>query len=138
MKKSLLYITFIFLGFQISFAQVWETSITPQNGYINEISVVNDHVIWIKDPIEANGFSISVDGGISWEHKNFPTLFINNNFNTGILNAVDENTAYIIVSGSDMQSLVGLYKTIDAGNTWERESAIFNSALISFPSIGPE
>lgn len=123
----------MFLSLNTFYAQNWTTLNTPQADVINEISVINDDIIWIKDQNDTNGFSISIDGGNSWTNKSFPATFTSNNFSTGVLSAVDANTAYIIVSQSNNQSLVGLYKTTDAGDTWTRENNIFNNAS-SFPN----
>ncbi|XCF07622.1 T9SS type A sorting domain-containing protein [Tamlana crocina] len=131
MKRLLLFFLLCttFVG-----AQNWITSSTQQADLINEISVVNDDVIWLMDQQGTpNGFSISTDGGQSWTHKNFPALFSENNFNLGVLSAVDANTAYVIVSLADDANLVGVYKTTDAGTTWLREPTIFNGGA-SFPN----
>ncbi len=131
MKRLLL---FFFLSINLIYSQNWITSNTQQSSVINNVSVVNDDIIWIMDQIGSNGFSISTDGGISWIHKNFPQMFTTENFySLGILSAVDENTAYLIVSGADNANLVGLYKTTDAGNSWNKENSIFNSGS-SFPN----
>ena len=131
MKRILLYLFLISIN--LIYSQNWITSTTAQSNIINEVSVVNDDIVWIMDQLNTNGFSISTDGGMTWTHKNFPALFTDNNFNTGVLSAVDENTAYIIVSVADNPNLVGLYKTTDAGNSWNKENSIFNSGS-SFPN----
>ncbi|GAA4896838.1 hypothetical protein GCM10023311_21980 [Flaviramulus aquimarinus] len=130
MKQLLLL---FLLSVNLIYSQNWTTSSTSQLSLLNNVSVVNDDIIWIMDQTTSNGFSISTDGGVTWTKKSFPALFADNNFSTGVLSAVDENTAYIIVSYSDNSSLNGLYKTTDSGNNWIRESLIFNGGS-SFPN----
>lgn len=132
MKHLLLLLVF---STNLIYAQDWITTVTQQSDLINEISVVDDNVIWVMDQGDnPNGFSISTDGGLNWIKKSFPQYFTDNNFYAlGVLSAVSETTAYIIVSGADNASLVGLYKTTDSGDTWQRENAIFNTGF-SFPN----
>ncbi len=132
MKKFLLILCFISLSTNATLGQNWQTSNTALTT-IRNVSAVNDDVVWVNDSNLNNGFSISIDGGITWESKNYPSLFIDNNFGLGMLSAVDTNTAYIIVSLADNPALVGLYKTTDAGDTWLREGTIFNS-VDAFPN----
>ena len=85
MKKKLLLVTFIFLNANLLTSQVWQVSNTPQLDIIEDISVVNDNVIWIKDQSNANsGISISNDGVLTWIHKDFPALFTDNSFSLGV------------------------------------------------------
>ena len=126
MKKFLLLFCLISLSTNSTFSQNWQTSSTSHN-VINNVSIVDDNIIWINDRDVNNGISISTDGGATWEFKNYPNLFISNSAGLGVLSAVDNNTAYITAYSGD-PTVNGLYKTSDAGDTWIRESAIFNSA----------
>jgi len=49
----------------------WTKTLTGQSVMIDQISVVSDSVIWIKDLL-GDKFSITVNGGKTWTTKNFP------------------------------------------------------------------
>lgn len=100
----------------------WNQYLTNQTSLIDEVSVVNDNVVWITDQ-DATQFSITTDGGNSWVTKNFPPEIVGPY--TGPLTATSATTAYVVVS---WDTNIGIYKTIDGGDTWVKQSSGFNAA----------
>jgi len=133
MKRLILILVITFANFSPAIAQTWNNLPCPQP-FAFDISVSEGDVIWTKGQSSPEmGFSLSTDGGASWVTKDFPPLFLSNDFSLGVLSGVNATTAYIIVSTAADQSAVGVYKTIDAGDTWSREPNLFND-IGSFPN----
>lgn len=111
----------------------WNQYLTGQTSLIDEISVVNENIIWITDQ-NSTALSISTDGGNSWETKNFPAEIISSTVNgspVGNISAVNGSTAFAINSSGTNE---GVFKTTDSGITWARQSSAFNSTN-SFPDL---
>jgi len=109
----------------------WTKTLTGQSVMIDQISVVSDSVIWIKDLL-GDKFSITVNGGKTWTTKNFPAA-ISAPGTTSSLSAVSDQVAFVILSISISTNTCGVYKTTDGGVTWVRQATAFNSPL-SFPN----
>lgn len=125
MKKILLVFVSLVL-FYTSMQAQWNQYLTKQTTLIDQVSVVNDNVVWITDTAIAH-FSITTDGGISWITKSFPASLIGSS--VGGLTAVSATTSFFVVSqGPDM----GIYKTTNSGDTWVKQTSGFNPT-ISFP-----
>jgi len=111
----------------------WNQYLTGQTSFIDEISVVNENVIWFTDE-NATAFSISTDGGTSWQNKDYPYEIISSrtsNGSNGNICGVNATSAFIVVS---LGTNKGIFKTTDSGNNWIRQSTVFNSAN-SFPDM---
>lgn len=126
--KKLLFILIALMLFGTSTKAQWNQYLTGQESLIRDISVVNDNDIWIKDQ---NGvqFSITTDGGNSWVTKQFPADMTTNM--PGGIYAISATTAYLTVS---MGTNKGVYKTTNSGETWTRQTTMFNSAN-AFPDF---
>jgi len=127
MKKIILCLTFLF-SLTIYIHAQWKQSLSGQSGLIDNISVVNDNVVWIKD-ISGDSVSITINGGIDWVTKKLTPEMIAGG--TGALCAVSSTTAYMIISKT---SNMGVYKTTNSGDTWTRQATAFNNST-SFPDL---
>jgi len=108
----------------------WTRTLTGQTALIDQVSVVSDSIIWIKD-LNGDRFSITVNGGRTWTTKNFP-VGISIPGITSSLSAVSNQVAFVILSTDTPTNTRGVYKTTDGGVTWSRQTTAFNSPL-SFP-----
>jgi hypothetical protein len=131
--KKLLFVLIALMLFGTSMKAQWNQYLTGQTSFIDEMSVVNDNVIWVTD-MNATSFSITTDGGTSWQTKNFPPEIISSrssNGSNGNICGVNATTAFIVLSQGTNK---GIFKTTDSGNTWIRQSTVFNSTN-SFPDM---
>lgn len=135
MKKLLLSFSLLALGFT-SNAQTWTEQATGYpiaSTYTGEISIVDENVAWAlaqrTSTVNHQTFSKTSDGGSSWE-----TGSINVGNTTGLaignITAVSATTAWVSVFPvSTALATQGIYKTIDGGLTWTRQTtATFNTA----------
>jgi photosystem II stability/assembly factor-like uncharacterized protein len=107
----------------------WSPSYFGQNSWAVNMSVANDSTIWVED-INADSISITTNGGGSWTSKPLP---IPNGFlrAAGGICAISESKAYYILGTSDSK---GIYKTINGGDTWTKQTTGFNQSSF-WPSI---
>lgn len=127
--KELFYL--VGFGFSFLFAPAvsaqWTQKLTEQTSLINNISVVDNNIIWICDQ-DRKAVSISTDGGVSWTRNDLPAVMIEGS--TGGICAVSATTAYMIVSMGQK----GVYKTTDGAKNWTRQPTAFNNEY-SFPNF---
>jgi photosystem II stability/assembly factor-like uncharacterized protein len=127
--KSLFFLTgFVFAFHFVPTASAqWTQKLTEQTSLINNISVVDNNIIWISDQ-DRKAVSISTDGGVSWTKNDLPAVMIEGS--TGGICAVSATTAYMIVSMGQK----GVYKTTDGAKNWTRQPTAFNNEG-SFPDF---
>ena len=119
-KNLFLFISFVFSFLFVSTASAqWTQKLTEQTSLINNISVVNDNIIWISDQ-NGQSVSISTDGGVTWTKNDLPAVMTEGG--TGGFCAVSATTAYMIVSADQK----GVYKTTDGAKNWTRQPTAFN------------
>lgn len=104
----------------------WNQSLTDHTSLIIEISVCNDSVVWTK--CGNDKFSI-IKKGNNMVTKSFPSEMIANGI--GGFSAVNESTAYVIVCQGANK---GIYKTINQGDNWIKQSTGFNENS-TFPNF---
>ena len=119
MKKIILFIL-VLLCNGVAFGQ-WNKSLTGQTSLVDNMSLVKDTTLWIKDQT-GESVSLSNNSGKSWITKKLPEVMINGG--TGGFCAVSNTTAYMIVSNADK----GVYKTTDGGDTWTKQSTGFTAS----------
>jgi photosystem II stability/assembly factor-like uncharacterized protein len=107
----------------------WHQTGIIQDAEIENISVINDNVLWVTDK-SADTISITTDGGASWTSKPFPVP-PNSGIAGGGICALSESKAYCIVSNSDLK---GIYITTDGGNNWTQQTTGFNINS-TFPDV---
>lgn len=127
--KSLFFLTgFVFAFHFVPTASAqWTQKLTEQSSLINNISVVDNNIIWITDQ-DDKAVSISTDAGVSWTKNDLPAVMIEGG--TGGICAVSATTAYMIVSMGQK----GVYKTTDGAKNWTRQPTAFNNEG-SFPDF---
>lgn len=124
---------FFFIGFVFAFHFVptasaqWTQKLTEQSSLINNISVVDNNIIWITDQ-DDKAVSISTDAGVSWTKNDLPAVMTEGG--TGGISAVSATTAYMIVSMGQK----GVYKTTDGAKNWTWQPTAFNNEG-SFPDF---
>jgi hypothetical protein len=135
MKKLLLSFSLLVLGFS-SNAQTWTEQATGYpiaSTYTGDISIVDDNVAWAlaqrTSTVNHQTFSKTSDAGQTWESG---SIGVGNATGLGIGNitAVSATTAWVSVFPvSAALATQGVYKTIDGGATWTRQTtATFNTS----------
>ena len=119
MIKRYTLLTLILLVYISTKAQ-WYQAKSGQNRITYNLSVVDANTVWHNDD-NGDSISYSIDGGENWTTKALPSNLASN---IGGLCAINENTAYVIASQGSQR---GIYKTIDAGNSWTKQTTGFNS-----------
>ncbi|QBZ97136.1 T9SS type A sorting domain-containing protein [Flavobacterium sangjuense] len=138
MKKLLLFSLLVFAF--TSNAQVsWTTQNTnfPVDGsYTGDIAVVDANIAWaLVQRVTATNhqtFSKTINGGTNWTTG---SIGVGNTTGLGIGNitAVDASTAWVSTFPTGSTSAQqGVYKTIDGGTTWTRQTT---AAFSSSPSL---
>ena len=131
--KKFLFVLLTFMLLVTSIKAQWKQSYLWSSAEIKLMSVVNDNIVWVKDSYGSK-ISITSDGCKTWTSKELPTIFnpfSTNGLSSGGITAINATTAYQLISqGTDM----GIYKTTDAGTTWNKQLSGFNSTS-SFPDI---
>mgnify|MGYP003408053821 CR=1 FL=1 len=142
MKKTLLLI-FIASCFS-SNAQFWTpkaTSFSQINRGVDDISIVDDNVIWAKaydgasnTPQNVRQFTKSTDGGNTWTSGTINLGTNTNTLNISSITAVSATTAWVTAIPSPSGS-GGVWKTVDGGTNWTKQiTALFDTAD-SFPNL---
>ncbi|MDD3080148.1 MAG: T9SS type A sorting domain-containing protein [Paludibacter sp.] len=127
-----LYLILIFFSVAVFVDAQWVQRNALQTSYIDNVSVVNQNVIWLTDQTNLS-VSISTDDGQTWVNRPYTELF--DGCTLGSFSAVSETTAYIVAAGAyaETVSKTGLYKTTDGGISWTKVSNVFSSS--SFPNF---
>lgn len=107
----------------------WSRYKTNHTKLIDNISIVNDDVMWITDETGTK-FSITKDGGKTWQQKSFPIMM--SNYVIGGLKAINDSVAYVVVC--EGFSLCGVFKTTDGGNNWTQQTNMFTKSG-SYPNF---
>lgn len=129
MKKlllSLLLASSFFANAQYSWLEQ-STAYPVASSYTGDISVVDANVAWsMVQRTTATNFqrvSYTLDGGTTWTTKAV-TLPSTSTLGIGNISAVNATTAYISVfpPGTTSPSTQGIYKTINSGTTWIKQT----------------
>jgi photosystem II stability/assembly factor-like uncharacterized protein len=135
MKRFLFLSLFLFTVFfsYTVVAQNWQiqNSNFPVDVMVTDFSAVNNQVCWAvgqKYPQNSNpyaGYIRTTNGGDTWICDTIPGI-PDGYFQ--IIFAIDADTAYATVYVQSGESSKGIYKTTNAGITWNRQNA-YNSSL---------
>ena len=134
MKKILLLLSFLFIAsVSNAVAQNWQiqNSNFPADVMVINFSVVNSQICWAvgqkypPNSLPYTGYIRTTNGGNNWS---FNTISgITNGYLAEIF-ATDANTAYVsCYKLVGTTGTIGIYKTTDGGNTWNRQNA-YNSS----------
>lgn len=104
----------------------WVQIKTEESSLIDRISIVDDDIMWIGSQ-NKNSVSYTTDGGESWYKKDLPESMAGK---IGGISATSSTTAYCVVS----QGEKGIYKTINSGDNWVKQSTGFNNNS-AFPNF---
>lgn len=143
--KKILLLALAITGFSAQ-AQFWTpkaTTFTTVSRGVNDISIVDDNVVWVKayDGSGANDQTVkqyarSVDGGNTWTSGNINLGLGTGTATLGIggIAGASATTAWV-AAYPNSTTPGGIYKTENGGTTWTKQStAIFNGAD-SFPNL---
>ena len=135
MKRLLVLFVVLFAVFfpYTVVAQNWQiqNSNFPVDVMVTDFSAVNNQVCWAigqKYPQNSNpyaGYIRTTDGGGTWTCDTIPGI-PDGYFQ--IIFAIDADTAYATVYVQSGENSKGIYKTTNAGTTWNRQNA-YNASL---------
>jgi subtilisin family serine protease/photosystem II stability/assembly factor-like uncharacterized protein len=118
---------------------IQNTGFTSQSRGVKNISIVDENIVWITaydgsgngDNIQE--FSRTNDNGQNWS----PGFIDVGNSELGIsmIHAISYNTAWVVAYPFNNLSYGGIFKTINGGNTWERQNTASYSAPGAFPNV---
>ncbi|RZK10066.1 MAG: T9SS type A sorting domain-containing protein [Flavobacterium sp.] len=142
MKKTLLL---IFITSCLSaHAQLWTpkaTGFNQVNRGVDDISIVDDNVIWAKaydgasnTPQNVRQFTKSIDGGNTWTSGNINLGTGQNTLNISSITAVSSTTAWASAIPSPTGS-GGVWKTADGGTTWTKQTTALFDTEDSFANL---
>lgn len=142
MKKTLLLI--FITSCLSSHAQFWTpkpTSFSQVNRGVDDISIVDNNIIWAKaydgasnTPQNVRQFTKSIDGGNTWISGTINLGTGQNTLNISSITAVSATTAWITAIPSPTGS-GGVWKTIDGGSNWTKQTTALFDTDDSFPNL---
>ena len=130
MKNLLTFSIFFMLASIIIYSQSWkeQTVSVPSNSLVS-FSIVDNNICWAfwstsyaSSTQFKNGVIRSTDYGETWSGGEIPEIEM------GIImwiEALDANTAFIVVENWAGAGLQGIYKTTDGGNKWLRDTVAY-------------
>ncbi len=134
MKKLLTILAFLFFASAIIYSQTWQakTISVPSNVLVGPFSIVNKNVTWamwstsyISNTQFKNGVIRTTDGGETWSGGEILET------ETGIgmwIDALNADTAFLVVENWAGTGRQGIYKTTNGGNTWSRNKLAYASS----------
>lgn len=144
MKRLLLHLL-LFSPILIN-AQFWTekaTGFTTPSRSLNSISIVDSNVIWANafdntaplSPVYTiREFTKSIDGGNTWVAGSVNLGANSNDMGTSTISAVSATTAWVSVSPGAVNT-GGIWKTMDAGLTWNKQATALFSGVNSYPNF---
>lgn len=128
MKKVLLSLALISLSFGAN-AQSWIDQGTKlaQYYYPSVISIVDANTVWVDASDGSGGGAYpkvisKTTNGSTWTATNITGLTSPNTATVSDISAVDANTAYIVTAPSSGTAGNGIYKTINGGTSWTKQT----------------
>lgn len=142
MKKTLLLI--LVASCLSSYGQFWTpkaTGFSQVNRGVDDISIVDNTIIWAKaydgasnTPQNVRQFTKSIDGGNTWTSGTINLGTGQNTLNISSITAVSATTAWISAIPSPTGS-GGIWKTIDGGTNWTKQTTALFDTDDSFPNL---
>ena len=142
MKKILLFATLL-VAFSTQAQDYWTEYATSQPAAstgMRSISIVDDNVTWLSNSCGTTGcttirrYSKTVDGGLTWTTGVVDLGPTSANLEIANIHGVSADVAYASVFPKATDA-GGIYKTIDGGTTWTKQTtASFNDAA-SFANL---
>ena len=142
MKKTLLLI--LVTSCLSSHGQLWTpkaTGFSQVNRGVDDISIVDNTIIWAKaydgasnTPQNVRQFTKSIDGGNTWTSGTINLGTGQNTLNISSITAVSATTAWISAIPSPTGS-GGIWKTIDGGTNWTKQTTALFDTDDSFPNL---
>jgi len=119
----------------------YATTFNDASRGIRQISIVNDNVVWAIAYDGSGGganvqeLTLSVDGGLTWQSKAINLGGGTGGLGIAQISAIDANTAWIVAYPNSAFGRGGIWKTVDAGDSWTKQvSAVYNDAS-SFSNV---
>ena len=141
MRKTLLIACSAMLFSTLSNAQAWieqNSNFTTISEGVNDISVVNDNVVWITGYDGSGGganlidFAVSSDGG-----NNFVTGTVGTDttYQFSNISAISDDTAWVCMFNQVAGAGGGIWQTVDGGFLWTQQAAGLIYDANSFPNV---
>lgn len=130
---TLLFISSIF--FQSNLTAQWESlgsGITNNAINLFSIAVVDENIVWgvgfplSGAPTNIPDYTYTTDGGLSWNPGVIPPL--GGVYQPLNIQAIDDQTAWILMVDVPSQQSVKVVKTTDGGATWTEQTGGFNDS----------
>lgn len=129
--------------FSQTFWTAKSTGFTEVSRGLDDISIVDNNVIWAKayDGVTtANAvrqFTRSIDGGNTWTAGNINLGANQTQLSVSCISAISATTAWVTAYSNNPNTVLGgVWKTTDSGVTWTRQStALFNNTVDSFTNV---
>lgn len=144
MQKSLLY-TLLLVSI-VSNAQNWSikaTGFTTSSRSLNKISIANANVIWanafdnsvpLNPKQNVKEITLSIDGGNTWTPKTVNLGADNTLLGISSISAISDKIAWISVY-PETGGTGGIWKTIDGGTSWSKQTTAPFNAAKSYPNF---
>lgn len=143
MKRTLLFLLII-SSFQLQAQSFWTpkaTTFSQVSRGVDDISIVDNNIIWVKaydgastTPQNVRQYARSMDGGNTWTSGNINLGTGQNNLTVSSLTAVSATTAWATAHPSP-SGTGGVWKTIDGGTTWTKQTTAPFSTADSFTNL---
>lgn len=132
-KLSLYFLALYSMGVNAQYWTEKASGFTNVNSTLPSISIVDANVIWaISNVGTGNSYTKSVNGGNTWT-SGFITLGPATALTVSNICAFSATTAWVSAYVSPSLPLQGIWKTVDGGTTWTRQTtAFFNTTPDSF------
>lgn len=147
MKKFLLLSICLtaFSSFGQNFWTSKATTFPETSRGVNDISIVDDNVVWIKsyDGTQGGGtnnvrqYAKSIDGGNTWTSGNVNLGISQSLLSVSSISAISASTAWVTAYSTNSAAVLGgVWKTINGGTSWIKQTtALFNNTADSFTNL---
>ncbi|WP_432671807.1 T9SS type A sorting domain-containing protein [Flavobacterium sp. SM2513] len=146
MKKILLLSLCLtaFSAFSQNFWTAKATTFTQISRGLDDISIVDNNVIWAKaydgaseTPTNVRQYTRSIDGGNTWVSGNINLGLTQTSLNVSSIHAISATTAWVTAySDNPAAVLGGVWKTTNSGTNWVKQTtALFNNTVDSFTNL---
>lgn len=142
MKTKLLILLLVI--YSTAYSQFWTEFASkfpdPSRG-INQFSIANNNVIWATgyDGSGANAniqeLTKSVDGGETWTAMDIDLGPATGGLGISNIFALNENVAWVVAYPNTIFERGGIWKTVDGGTTWSKQTSASYSETGAFPNV---
>lgn len=146
--KKILLLSICLTAFSTFAQDFWTskaTTFTQVSRGINDISIVDDNIVWVKAYDGTSGgstnnvrqYARSIDGGNTWTSGAINLGISQTNLNVSSISAISATTAWVTAYSSNPAVVLGgVWKTTNSGTSWVKQTtALFNNTADSFTNL---